>query len=257
MSALSQIAKDSSCLLAVDALQGGRWLSCIKPDGVQPSAPSGEGTWEERTGLLTKTNVRTDRGVFRAADDTKVAGIATPLDFRGNTTSKTFIVRAFCPAHDPASEKLYIHPFFTQGAIERGASFYTFQFSIWEDRRSGRPTRLMPTISIGNDSPGANVNGAEIYLDQWHTYAMVIDYNGGNCYIRVFVDGVLLQEKTVSGTPVWNTPTATTTQETTVGIRRDPNASDYAGSLTRISAALIFDRALTQPEIAAISNTMG
>ena len=38
MSALSQIAKDPSCLLAVDALQGGRWLSCIKPDGVQPSS---------------------------------------------------------------------------------------------------------------------------------------------------------------------------------------------------------------------------
>ena len=31
MSALSQIAKDSSCLLAVDALQGGRWLSSLRP----------------------------------------------------------------------------------------------------------------------------------------------------------------------------------------------------------------------------------
>ena len=114
MSALSQIAKDPSCLLAVDALQGGRWLSCIKPDGVQPSAPSGEGTWEERTRLLTFNNITTAGGAFRAADDAKIAGIATPLDFRGNTTSKTFIVRAFCPAHDPASEKLYIHPFFGQ-----------------------------------------------------------------------------------------------------------------------------------------------
>lgn len=257
MSALSQIAKDPSCLLAVDALQGGRWLSILKPEGVQPAAPSGEGTWEERTRLLTKTNVRTDRGVFEAADDSQIAGIVTPLDFRGNTTSKTFIARAFCPAHDPASEKLYIHPFFLQGAIQQGTSFYTFQFSLWEDRRSGRTTQLFPTISIGTDSPGATVTGAEIYLDQWHTYAMVIDYNGGNCYIRAFVDGVLLRERIISGTPVWNTPTATTTQETTVGIRRDPNASYYAGSLTRISAALVFDRALTQPEIAAISNTMG
>ena len=210
-------------------------------------------TWEERTRLLTKTNVRTDRGVFEAADDTKVAGIATPLDFRGNTTSKTFIVRAFCPSHDPASKKLYINPFFVQGSIQEGASFYTFQFSIWEDHRSGMPTRLFPAIGSGTNSLGPIVNGAEIYLDQWHTYAMVIDYNGGNCYIRVFVDGVLLQEKTVSGTPVWNTPAATTTQETTVGIRRDPNSSNYAGSLTRVSAALIFDRALSAAEIAALS----
>lgn len=209
----------------------------------------------ERVRLLTKTNVRTDRGVFEAADDAKIAGIATPLDFRGNTASKTFIVHAFCPAHDPASEKLYIHPFFMQGAIHQGTSLYTFQFSLWEDRRSGGTTQLFPAISIGTDSPGANVTGAEIYLDQWHTYAMVIDYNGGNCYIRAFVDGVLLRERTVSGTPAWNTPATTTAQETTVGIRRDPNASYYAGSLTRITAALIFDRALTAAEIAALSPT--
>lgn len=209
----------------------------------------------ERVRLLTKTNVRTDRGVFEAADDANIAGIATPLDFRGNTTSKTFIARAFCPAHDPASEKLYIHPFFVQGAIQQGTSFYTFQFSLWEDRRSGRTTQLFPTISIGTDSPGAYFPGAEIYLDQWHTYAMVIDYNGGNCYIRAFVDGVLLRERTISGTPAWNTPAATTAQETTVGIRRDPNASYYAGSLTRVSSALVFDRALTAAEIAALCPT--
>lgn len=209
----------------------------------------------ERVRLLTKTNVRTDRGVFEAADETKISGISTMLDLRGNTTSKTFVARAFCPAHDPASGKLYIHPFFLQGAIQQGTSLYTFQFSLWEDRRSGRTTQLFPTISIGTDSPGANVTGAEIYLDQWHTYAMVIDYNGGNCYIRAFVDGVLLRERTISGTPAWNTPAATTAQETTVGIRRDPNASYYAGSLTRISAALIFDRALTAAEIAALTPT--
>lgn len=207
----------------------------------------------ERVRLITKTNVRTDRGAFEAADENTIAGVATQLDLRGNATSKTFIVRAFCPAHDPASGKLYIHPFFGQGAINQSASLYTFQFSLWEDRRSGGTTQLFPAISTGTDTPGANVTGAEIYLDQWHTYAMVIDYNGGNCYIRAFVDGVLLRERTVSGTPAWNTSATTTAQETTVGIRRDPNASYYAGSLTRISAALVFDRALSAEEIALYS----
>lgn len=207
----------------------------------------------ERVRLITKTNVRTDRGAFEAADENTIAGVATQLDLRGNATSKTFIVRAFCPAHDPASGKLYIHPFFGQGAISQSASLYTFQFSLWEDRRSGRTTQLFPAISTGTDTPGANVTGAEIYLDQWHTYAMVIDCNGGNCYIRAFVDGVLLRERTVSGTPAWNTSATTTAQETTVGIRRDPNASYFAGSLTRISAALVFDRALSAEEIALYS----
>lgn len=257
MSALSQIAKDPSCLLAVDALQGGRWLSILKPEGVQPAAPSGEGTWEERTGLLTLTNITTSGGVFRAENDSKVSGINTPLDFRGNTTSKTFIVRAFCPAHDPASEKLYIHPFFGQGLVSGSSSQYTFQFSLWEDRRAGYNIHLRSVVSAGTTVYEANVRNAEPYLEQWYTYAMVVDYRGDNCYIHTFVDGTMIAERTVSGTPVWNTPAATTTQETTVSIRRDPNSSYYAGSLTKVSAALIFDRALTQPEIAAISNTMG
>lgn len=256
MSALSQIAKDPSCLLAVDALQGGRWLSCIRPGGVQPSAPSGEGTWEERTGLLAFTNISAGGGVFRAENDAKIAGITTQLDFRGNTTSKTFIARAFCPAHDPASEKLYIHPFFGQGQISSGATAWTFQFSLWEECRSGKSSQLFPAVSTGTDAPGANITGVDGYLNQWHTYAMVVDYTGGNCYIRVFVDGTMLREKIVSGTPVWYTPAATTTQETTIGIRRDPNMSFYAGSLTRISSAMIFDRALTAAEIAAVSHAV-
>lgn len=207
----------------------------------------------ERVRLITKTNVRTDRGVFEAADDANIAGIATPLDFRGNTKSKTFIVRAFCPAHDPASEKLYIHPFFGQGLVSGSSSQYTFQFSLWEDRRAGYNIHLRSVVSAGTPVYEANVRNAELYLEQWHTYVMVVDYRGDNCYIHTFVDGTMIAERTISGTPVWNTPAATTTQETTVGIRRDPNSSYYAGSLTRISAALIFDRALTAAEIAALS----
>ena len=205
----------------------------------------------ERVRLLTKTNVRTDRGVFEAADENTMAGVAAQLDLRGNATSKTFIARAFCPAHDPASEKLYIHPFFGQGQISSGATAFTFQFSLWEDCRSGKSSQLFPAISTGTDMPGANITGVDGYLNQWHTYAMVVDYTGGNCYIRVFVDGTMLRERIVSGTPTWNTPAAATAQETTVGVRRDPNASYYAGSLTRVSSALVFDRALTTAEIAA------
>lgn len=207
----------------------------------------------ERVRLLTKTNVRTDRGVFEAAYDTQVAGIATPLDFRGNTTSKTFIARAFCPAHDPASEKLYIHPFFGQGQITGKATDWTFQFALWEECRSGKTSQLVPAISDGTNISGAHTTGIDRYLNQWHTYAMVVDYRDGNCYFRVFVDGTLLTERGISRTPVWNTPAATTTQETTVGIRRDPNMSFYAGSLTRVSAAMIFDRALSAAEIAALT----
>ena len=254
MSALSQIAKDPSCLLAVDALQGGRWLSCIKPDGVQPAAPSGSGTWEERTGLLAFTNITSGGGVFRAADDANIAGIATPLDFRGNTTSKTFIVRAFCPAHDPDAGRFFLHPLISQGNAGSGATAFTFHFSIREDRQSGL-IQVYPAVSNGSVFYSAYADASEL-LDSWHVFAFSIEHLPESTVLRSFVDGAQVGSSSAPAF-AWGTPTATTTQETTVGIRRDPNSSYYAGSLTRISAALIFDRALTQPEIAAISNTMG
>lgn len=408
MSALSQIAKDPSCLLAVDALQGGRWLSCIKPAGVQPSSvprnfaeepmewrdaiaaaaqlsthdfyfeaefvadskPDGTGlifynkavyepfgvclrndgviiatvtytnlwegsgrqylsllegdfgygelvkvkvvrengaveifcndvlktsvtmpgspspvqftsipsanfsgtikritifdlttgrtvwsypSWEERTRLLTKTNVRTDRGVFEAADESKSAGIATPLDFRGNTTSKTFIVRAFCPAHDPDSNRLYLHPLIGQGNIGTGATGFTFHLSVREDRQRGM-IQLYPAVSNGSVFYSAYADASEL-LDSWHVFAFSIEHLPESTVLRSFVDGAQVGSSSAPAF-AWGTPTATTAQETTVGIRRDPNASYYAGSLTRISSALIFDRALTQPEIAAISKKL-
>lgn len=406
MSALSQIAKDPSCLLAVDALQGGRWLSCIRPDGVQPSSVprnfaeepstwydavvagyaaigdhdcefeisykndvdypgqifysnsqdgsinlnfmsgnqnsfssfrafntqsaslvipidagvqnSGSHTvkfkrqngtaeawvdgqlvksvtsdlgnktlyansmplsqfdgnifyirltdlttgkivwsypsWEERTRLLTFNNIITTGGVFHAANDANIAGIATPLDFRGNTTSKTFIVRAFCPAHDPDSNRLYLHPLIGQGNIGTGATGFTFHLSIREDRQSG-VIQVYPVVSNGSVFYSAYADASEL-LDSWHVFAFSIEHLPESAVLRSFVDGAQVGSSSAPAF-AWGTPTATTTQETTVGIRRDPNSSYYAGSLTIVSAALIFDRALTQPEIAAISNTMG
>jgi hypothetical protein len=210
-------------------------------------------TWEERTRLLTKTNVRTDRGVFEAADDTQVAGIATPLDFRGNTTSKTFIVRAFCPAHDPDAGRFFLHPFISQGNAGSGATGFTFHFSIREDRQSGL-IQIYPVVSNGRVFYSAYADASEL-LDSWHVFAFSIEHLPESTILRSFVDGVQVGS---SSNPAfaWGTPSATTTLETTIGIRRDPNSSYYAGSLTRISSAMIFDRALTQPEIAAISNTL-
>lgn len=204
----------------------------------------------ERVRLLTKTNIRTDRGVFEAADDTKVAGIATQLDLRGNTTSKTFIVRAFCPAHDPASNRLYLHPLIGQGNIGSGATGFTFHLSIREDRQSGL-IQVYPVVSNGRVFYSAYADASEL-LDSWHVFAFSIEHLPESTVLRSFVDGVQVGGSSAPAF-AWGTPTDTTTQETTVGIRRDPNMSFYAGSLTRISYALVFDRALSAAEIAALT----
>lgn len=46
----------------------------------------------ERVRLITKTNVRTDRGAFEAADETQSARVDTALDLRGKVSSYTVVV---------------------------------------------------------------------------------------------------------------------------------------------------------------------
>ena len=417
MSALSQIAKDPSCLLAVDALQGGRWLSCIKPDGVQPSsvprnfveepetwydfqnmqltedwahdytfectmllnekdtaesifysgatssmfgiyqyanndvgfftniikiqgtptnyvpyiikaneseifwqtphtvkinvqrnsvffyidnelkysssncvriektaqnlvAPkSATGyidaccirddttgkivwiypTWEERTRLLTFNNITTGGGVFRAADESKSAGIKTPLDFRGNTTSKTFIVRAFCPSHDDNTKNLFLHPFFTQGRWTYGKDYFVFGFGIWEDFRGASPMRQLRFAASGDSVAATNPVDASTLLDQWHVFAVSYEMASSGQKFALYADGQLLTSGTNAAEvyPWRSNPTTTPgTDSGKVYVRDNAGDGTYVAG-TVVSSALVFDRALTQPEIAAISNTMG
>ena len=46
----------------------------------------------ERVRLITKTNIRTDRGAFEAADETQPARVDTALDLRGKVSSYTVVV---------------------------------------------------------------------------------------------------------------------------------------------------------------------
>lgn len=255
MSALSQIAKDPSCLLTVDALQGGRWLSCLRPGGVQPAAPSGSGTWEERTGLLAFTNITADGGVFRAADEDKSAGIKTPLDFRGNTKSKTFIVRAFCPSHDDRTKNLFLHPFFTQGRWTYGKDYFVFCFGIWEDFREITPTRQLLFAASGDSVAATNSVDASNLLDQWHVFAVSYRMSSSGQEFALYSDGQLLSSGTNSAEVYpWRSNPLSTAETDSEKVYILDNAGDvnYVAG-TAISAALVFDRALTASEIAALS----
>ena len=155
MSALSQIAKDPSCLLAVDALQGGRWLSCIKPDGVQPAVPSGDGTWEERTRLLTKTNVRTDRGVFEAADPGQGWSVATALDLGGRQTPLTAVV-FFTPGEEDGSSYQATHPLLTQGYRMSG-TWQAVIFCLAYRKPTGSSSYMIELAAAFDESGGQNL----------------------------------------------------------------------------------------------------
>lgn len=56
------VAATPECLIAVDAVHDGRWLSPLQHGDVPGAFLSDAGSWEERVGLLTYNNVTTANG---------------------------------------------------------------------------------------------------------------------------------------------------------------------------------------------------
>ena len=239
MSALSQIAKDPSCLLAVDALQGGRWLSCFKPDGVQPAAPSGSGTWEARTGLLTFTNVDASGGVFRAADSSARWNVKTPLRWQ-NLTAATILTRATVGDFPETvfSFGLPANPNYSAILLRRSAENQLYA-SLLGTRADGSSVYRTMTADF------SFVSGKK------DTFAFVFDIDGD--FMRLYANGELLASAAVRPLVAIAVDGATRP-----GFMLGTTSfSDAVNSGSAVSSALVFDRALTQPEIAAISNIMG
>lgn len=392
MSALSQIAKDPSCLLAVDALQGGRWLSCIKPDGVQPSSVQrnfaeepaiwsdfpmdtgndfeleisfiiepaeeiiyskyifGSGskyvypirvltvpdksnpqntaiicniydgtapyrafslsgteenfpgkhttlfnykagtlevyldgtlkstretplapqvefpkteigrdvvifyksstgttwrypTWEERTRLLTKTNVRTYRGAFEAADETQPARVDTALDLRGKVSSYTVIVdfEAASLVGGQAQQLAGQGP--SVGGQTPIASLGYFI--------SGGG---IPQLQLAHELNGnryAFAVALPVALTGRHVACGTIAVGASNTSLSLFLDAELL--KTVSPGLKPTGVAYSTYTNYAINDNRDGAWHNYFG---KVYAVALFNEALTATEIAAISNKL-
>ncbi len=196
-------------------------------------------TWEERTRLLTFANVATSGGVFRAADATARWNVKTPLRWR-NLTAATIIAQT--TVNDfPETVFSFGMPSNPNDSVIllRRSSENQLYASLLGTRADGSAVYRTMTV----DFPF--VSGEK------YVFALVFDIDGD--FMRLYANGELLASAEVRPL-VAIAADGPTLPGFMLGTTSN---SDAVNSGSSVSAALIFDRALTQPEIAAISNTMG
>ena len=249
---LADIAVDPACLLAVDAVDGARWLSPLHTGGIKPSKPVGSGAWAIRSGLLALKNITAESGVFSIMNASATGGVVTPLDLRGNTTSKTFVCKAHCPRHTDDGN-LYSHTFISQGYVWGAISYYCCGFFLREDYRAGARSLSLYCIYSGATAAQGMMAAAvsENVLGRDCVLAGVIDMERKR--VSGYIDGALIATVPISGEP-WRTEIDQASHLVPVdrvAIRQDQHANFLAHD--NVAAALIYDNALSASQVAAIS----
>lgn len=196
----------------------------------------------ERVRLITKTNVRTDRGAFEAADETQPARVDTALDLRGKVSSYTVVVDF------------------------DAANFGGLNSQKQELAGQG------PSISSGNYNPicslayggfpggvlqlSQEINGLRVpmtrnipILSGRHVAAATVEVNpaANNTTLSVYLDGVRVLTPGVYA----GIPTGISTW-TNFAIN-DNRSGAMTNQFGKIHSCLLFDRALSAEEIALYS----
>lgn len=211
----------------------------------------------ERVRLITKTNVRTDRGAFEAADVSVISRVATQLDLRGAYAEKTFIADCWFPATSNNGTLNYF-PVITQGdGLSGSGSSLVVNFSVQADyRASAVSRRLQLTWADASGSVHTtNVVVTDAFFGKRHRIVGVIRPGASSAqYINeLYIDGEFVGSGSgsVSSFVFGKAAAASIAPGNLHLIERD-----YTGFLSQSSllyGALIFDRALSAAEIAALT----
>lgn len=195
-------------------------------------------TWEERTRLLTFGNVRTDRGVFEAADTSKRWSVTTQLRAASLLPECTIIVEVDNPNDSYTTfVSCAQRPNPTQG-------FFVI--------RRSESTSVMFGYS-GKNSSGASSYPTRFITCQGgkHVFAFVLDYSA--LQLRIYIDGAEVDNRAMSTEVVAPPEFDETVKPVILGVT---STSDGLNLTSKISNCLIFDRALTASEIAAVSHAV-
>lgn len=211
----------------------------------------------ERVRLITKTNVRTDRGGFETADASVMSRIATQLDLRGAYAEKTFIADCWFPATTNNGTLNYF-PMITQGdGLSGSGSSLVVNLSVQADyRASAVSRRLQLTWADASGSVHTtNVVVTDAFFGKRHRIVGVIRPGASSAqYINeLYIDGEFVGSGSgsVSSFVFGKAAAASIAPGNLHLIERD-----YTGFLSQSSllyGALIFDRALSAAEIAALT----
>ena len=201
----------------------------------------------ERVRLITKTNVRTDRGAFEAADETQPARIDTALDLRGKVSSYTLFVEFDAAALENESDNYCKQELAGQGASKGSipsplAVNYNKQLNV---------DTLEYRLEVSVDIAGARHLSEAIlpgHLAGRNSVVAVVELMDDKTRLSIYHCGVLLKSEIVDGIPKMDgyaCPDSFALMDNRNGL-----LSNYYG---KIHSCLLFDRALSAAEIAALT----
>lgn len=202
----------------------------------------------ERVRLITKTNVRTDRGAFEAADETQPARVDTALDLRGKVSSYTLFVEFDAAALENESDNYCKQELAGQGASKGSipsplAVNYNKQLNV---------DTLEYRLEVSVDIAGARHLSEAIlpgHLAGRNSVVAVVELMDDKTRLSIYHCGVLLKSEIVDGIPKmegYACPDSFALMDNRNGLW-----SNYYG---KIHSCLLFDRALSAAEIAALTS---
>lgn len=201
----------------------------------------------ERVRLITKTNVRTDRGVFEAVDETQPARIDTALDLRGKVSSYTLFVEFDAAALENESDNYCKQELAGQGASKGSipsplAVNYNKQLNV---------DTLEYRLEVSVDIAGARHLSKAIlpgHLAGRNSVVAVVELMDDKTRLSIYHCGVLLKSEIVDGIPKMDgyaCPDSFALMDNRNGLW-----INYYG---KIHSCLLFNRALSAEEITLYS----
>lgn len=203
----------------------------------------------ERVRLITKTNVRTDRGAFEAADETQPARVDTALDLRGKVSSYTVVVD-FEAAEFPETTTMECHQELAgQGGALIGSSYPPIcSIGYYLTSSGSARLQLSQEVAGGRHVVNATLTGR---LSGRHICCGVVEVDPASPLTAstLYLDGVRIGNASIYAVPTGNAAV----NATCFSIAGRSFTGGWALYTGKVYSGLLFDRALSAAEIAALT----
>lgn len=203
----------------------------------------------ERVRLITKTNVRTDRGAFEAADETQPARVDTALDLRGKVSSYTAIVD-FEAAEFPETTTMECHQELAGqgGALIGSGTPPICSIGYYLTSSGSARLQLSQEVAGGRHVVNATLTGR---LSGRHICCGVVEVDPAAPLTAstLYLDGVRIGNASIYAVPTGNAAV----NARCFSIAGHSFTGGWPPYTGKVYSGLLFDRALSAAEIAALT----
>lgn len=203
----------------------------------------------ERVRLITKTNVRTDRGAFEAADETQPARVDTALDLRGKVSSYTVFVDFEAAEFPEITTAEYHQELAGQGGALIGSGAPPIcSIGYYLTSSGSARIQLSQEVAGGRHVVNATLTGR---LSGRHICCGVVEVDPASPLTAstLYLDGVRIGNASIYAVPTGNAAV----NATCFSIAGHSFTGGWASYTGKVYSGLLFNRALSAAEIAALT----